>query len=137
MIREQITIQDFEKISRENEYFLWHFVKKNGPGPEMIYSYFEDEQYMKGHQLKGILDKIDIPYFESHVDDSIDFLINLGMPGQKLWIPESKEFNPIILAFNKRRKVTSTFEGHCMCMQGVLDMIYELNPQYILSVNQI
>jgi hypothetical protein len=133
MIRKQIRIQDFERVSSENEHYLWHFVKKNGPGPEMIYSYFEKEGFMKGHQLKGILDKIDIPYFESYVDDNIDFLINLGMSGQKLWIPESKEFNPIMLSFNKRRKISSTFEGHCMCMQGVLDMIYELNPQYILN----
>jgi hypothetical protein len=134
MIREQITIQDFERVSRENEYYLWHFVKKNGPGMEMIYSYFENEHYLKGHQLKGILDKVNIPYFESYVDDSIDFLINLGMPGKNLWIPETKEFNPIILAFNKRRKVTSTFEGYCHCMEGVLDMIYLLNPEYILNV---
>jgi hypothetical protein len=134
MIREQITIKDFEKVSRDNEYYLWHFVKKNGTGPEMIYSYFEGEHYLKGHQLKMILDKVNIPYFESYVDDSIDFLINLGMSAKNIWIPETKEFNPIILAFNKRRKVTSTFEGYCHCMEGVLDMIYLLNPEYILNV---
>jgi len=133
MIREKVTVQDYERISRENEYYLWHFVKKNGPGIEMIYSYFEREQLLKGHQLKGILDKIDIPYFESYADDSVDFLINLGMPGEKFWIPESKEFNPVMLAFNRRRKVTSTFEGNCMCIQGILDMVYVLNPQYILN----
>ena len=133
MIRERITVQDYEKISRENEYYLWHFVRKNDTGPEMIYSYFEEEQSKKGHQLKGILDKIDIPYFESYLEDSFDFLINLGISANLLWISETKEFNTIILAFNKRRKVTSTFEGHCMCMEGILDMIYQLNPQYILN----
>lgn len=133
MIREKITIQDYERISQENEYYLWHFVRKNNTGPVMIYSYFEEEEAFKGHQLKGILDKIDIPYFESYLEDSFDFLIDLGIPANLLWIPETKEFNTIILAFNKRRKVTSTFEGYCMCMEGILDMVYLLNPQYILN----
>jgi hypothetical protein len=134
MIRERITIQDYERISRENEYYLWHFVRKSNTGPVMIYSYFEEEEPFKGHQLKGILDKIHIPYFESYLEDSFDFLIDLGISAKLLWQPEVKEFNTIILAFNKRRKVTSTFEGHCMCLEGVLDMIYILNPQYILNV---
>ena len=133
MIREQISVQDYERISRENEYYLWHFVRKNNPGPVMIYSYFEEEQPLKGHQLKGILNKIDIPYFESYLEDGFDFLINLGLPSKNLWIPETKEFNTIILAFNKRRKVTSTFEVYCMCMECIIDMIYQLNPQYILN----
>jgi hypothetical protein len=133
MIRERVTIEDYERISRENEYYLWHFVRKDSTGPVMIYSYFERENYLKGHQLKGILDKIDIPYFESYLEDSYDFLINLGISAKHLWIPETKEFNTIIIAFNKRRKVTSTFEGYCMCMEGILDMIYQLNPQYILN----
>ena len=133
MIREKIKIEDYERISRENEYYLWHFVRKNDIGPVAIYSYFEYDS-RKGHHLKGILDKIEIPYFESYLEESFDFLINLGISGEKLWIPQSKEFNTIMLAFNKRRKVTSTFEGYCMCMEGVLDMVYLLNPQYILNV---
>jgi hypothetical protein len=134
MIRERIKVQDYERISRENEYYLWHFVRKSDTGPVMIYSYFEEEHPRKGHQLKGVLDKIDIPYFESYLEDSFDFLIDLGISANLLWIPETKEFNTIILAFKKHRKVTSTFEGHCMCMEGVLDMIHLLNPQYILNV---
>jgi hypothetical protein len=133
MIREQVTIEDYERISRENEYYLWHFVRKDSTGPVMIFSYFEEEHHFRGHQLKGILDKIDIPYFESYLEDSYDFIINLGISAKHLWIPETKEFNTIMMAFNKRRKVTSTFEGHCMCMEGILDMIYILNPQYILN----
>jgi hypothetical protein len=133
MIREQVTIQDYERISRENEYYLWHFVRKSGPGPVMIHSIYEENNFGQGHQLRGILDKINIPYFESYLEDSFDFLINIGFSDKNLWIPETKEFNTIMLAFNKRRKVTSTFEGHCMCTEGILDMIYLLNPQYILN----
>jgi hypothetical protein len=134
MIRERVKIEDYEKISNENEFYLWHFVRKNDIGPLAIYSYFEND-IRKGHALRVILDKIDIPYFESYLENSYDFLINLGISGEKLWISETKEFNTIMLAFNKRRKITSTFEGHCMCVEGVLDMIYQLNPNYILNVN--
>jgi hypothetical protein len=133
MIRERVKVEDYERISRENEFYLWHFVRKESTGPVMIFSYFEQKHSLRGHQLKGLLDKIDIPYFESYLEDSYDFLINLGISAKNLWIPETNEFNTIILAFNKRRKVTSTFEGHCLCLEGVLDMIYLLNPQYILN----
>ena len=32
MIREKITINDYERISRENEYYIWHFVRKTNMG---------------------------------------------------------------------------------------------------------
>ena len=29
MVRERITVNDFERITKENEYFIWHFVNPN------------------------------------------------------------------------------------------------------------
>lgn len=135
MIREQVTVQDYERIAKENEYYLWYFVRKGGNGPQTIYSYFEPETINKVHSLKILLDKIDIPYFESYVEDSVDFLINVGIPFNDLRIKKSKEFKTAILAFKKRRKMVSNFDGYCVCVEGIVDMIYFLNPEFILNAN--
>jgi hypothetical protein len=28
MIRQEVSVKDFYKIAKENEYFLWHFLQK-------------------------------------------------------------------------------------------------------------
>ena len=43
MIREQVTVEDFNRISQENEYYLWHFVKKEYVTSLEIQSYFYDK----------------------------------------------------------------------------------------------
>jgi hypothetical protein len=133
MIREQITVKDYEKISKENEYYLWHFVRKNDTGISDIYSIFKDDD--KQNHLKPMLELIDIPYFESYIEDSLDFLDMLGMPLDFLYIKDVKKFNTFILAFKKKRMVTSTLDGYCMCVEGITDLIFNLNPEYIEKLN--
>ena len=133
MIREQITVKDYEKISKENEYYLWHFVRKNDTGISDIYSIFKDDN--KQNHLKPMLELIDIPYFESYIEDSLDFLDMLGMPLDFLYIKDVKKFNTFILAFKKKRMVTSTLDGYCMCVEGITDLIFNLNPEYIEKLN--
>jgi len=133
MVREQITVIDYEKISKENEYYLWHFVRKNDTGISDIYSIFKDDN--KQNHLKPMLELIDIPYFESYIEDSLDFLDMLGMPLDFLYIKDVKKFNTFILAFKKKRMVTSTLDGYCMCVEGITDLIYNLNPEYINKLN--
>jgi hypothetical protein len=133
MIRQQITVKDYEKISKENEYYLWHFVRKNDTGISSIYSIFEDD-YKENH-LKPLLEVFDIPYFESYVEDSLDFLDMLGIPLDFLYIKGAKKFNTFILAFKRKRMVISTLDGYCMCTEGITDLIYNLNPEYIEKLN--
>jgi hypothetical protein len=133
MIREQITVKDYERISKENEYYLWHFVRKNDTGISDIYSIFKDDD--KQNHLKPMLELIDIPYFESYIEDSLDFLDMLGMPLDFLYIKDVKKFNTFILAFKKKRMVTSTLDGYCMCVEGITDLIFNLNPEYIEKLN--
>ena len=130
MIREQVTVEDFNRISQENEYYLWHFVKKENSGPLEIQSYFDDKT--EKYKLKTILDMVDIPFFESYTEDSVDFLINLGFSAKKFW-SGGKEFAPIMIGFNKNRKVTSTQDGICYCTEGIIDIVYQLNPKFILD----
>jgi hypothetical protein len=130
MIREQVTVEDFNRISQENEYYLWHFVKKENNGPLEIQPYFDDKT--ERYKLKTILDMVDIPFFESYTEDSVDFLINLGFSAKKFW-SGGKEFAPIMIGFNKNRKVTSTQDRICYCTEGIIDIVYQLNPKFILD----
>ena len=130
MIREQVTVEDFNRISQENEYYLWHFVKKVYTGPLEIQPYFDDKT--EKYKLKTILDMVDIPFFESYTEDSVDFLINLGFSAKNFW-SGGKEFAPIMIGFNKNRKVTSTQDGICYCTEGIIDIVYQLNPKFILD----
>lgn len=75
---------------------------------------------------------VDIPFFESYTEDSVDFLINLGFSAKKFWLG-GKEFAPIMIGFNKNRKVTSTQDGICYCTEGIIDIVYQLNPKFILD----
>jgi hypothetical protein len=130
MIREQVTVEDFNRISQENEYYLWHFVKKEYVTSLEIQSYFYDKT--EKYKLKTILDMVDIPFFESYTEDSVDFLINLGFSAKKFWSGK-KDFVPIMIGFNKNRKVTSTLDGNCYCTRGIIDIVYQLNPKFILD----
>jgi hypothetical protein len=151
MIREIVTIKDYERIAKENEYFLWHFVQKeqqkNSP---TIFSYFVEDTsvYKKQNDLKPILDKVNIPYFESYTEESVDFLIDLGLPGSLLYTPPPpppetsknnrtyipREFyhSPVILGFNRFLYKSSTFET-CYCIEGVIDLISKLNIDFLIN----
>jgi hypothetical protein len=151
MVKEIITIKDYDRIAKENEYFLWHFVQKNQENTDSVfYSIFVDYNFKEGrendishkeNQLLTILDKINIPYFESYTEESIDFLINLGVPGDRLWMPPNDikkytprefYFPPIILTFHKSLFKKSTFDT-CYCPEGLMDIISELNIQFLLD----
>jgi hypothetical protein len=135
MIREKITINDYERISRENEYYIWHFVRKTNMGNRAIYSIFDTPDFNPDmpHELRTFLEICDIPYFESYVEDSVDFLDNI-IPLKHLWNKSDSQFNTCVLGFNRRRMVDSTIY-HCLCVGGISEIIYELNPDIIERIN--
>jgi hypothetical protein len=146
MIREVVTIKDYQRIAKENEYFLWHFLQKNQENASVaMFSIFTDEKSKivkeKENDLLQVLDKIDIPYFESYTEESIDFLINLGLPANLLWktppnmeryVPKEYYYSPVILTFHKSLFKNSTFET-CYCFEGLIEVIGLLNPKILLD----
>ena len=132
MIREFITIDDFQRISTENEYFIWNFIREdiltNGLD---VTSYFYINSKFE-NPLSVILKKVQIPYFESFTNEStFDFLKNLGFNPDILWV-ENEGFRSILIGFNRDKKVSSTLDL-CYCLEGVIHTIYTLNPKFILE----
>lgn len=131
MIREKIKVSDFDRISKENEYFIWHFVNSE-TGTQLDSIFIPDNPFVP-NPLFEILDLIRVPYFESESKESYDFLINLGTPFiQNAY--KNRIHSPVIVSFNRKRMVNHTFGPYCYCPEGVIELIGELNPQFILDV---
>jgi len=141
MERRVITVKDFQSVARNNEYFLWHFMQKKQKDSSLaLFSYF-DKREGEENKIKEIMDLVNIPYFESYTEDSIDFLNGLGIPYANLWSPNNtapnsfhQTFNPIIIGFKKFNKIKTT-QDLCYCVDGVLEIILELNPEILSTVN--
>lgn len=142
MERKIITVNDFYNVARNNDYFLWHFMKKNQENSIVgLFSFFKTREN-QDNKIKEILDLVDIPYFESYTEDSIDFLLDLGFSPNLLWdnsyselfISAQERFNPILIGFKKFTKVRSTLDT-CYCVDGVLDVITNLNPEFLTKIN--
>jgi hypothetical protein len=131
MIREKVSVKDFDRISKENEFFLWNFVS-NEMGTH-IRPYFEHEDYKNPNPLKSILEYIPIPYFETELEKSYDFVMDLGDIFTKT-VYKKGIFYPVIIGFNRKRVISSTYQ-YCYCTEGILELIGELNPQFILDAD--
>lgn len=143
MERKVITYKDFHEVAEKNEYFLWHFLQK---GQEMntfqLWSIFKENPNPNlEHAMKTVLESFEIPYYESYVEDSIDFLNGLGIPYDRLWEPRTDKrnllrneffFAPVVIGFKKFEKVHSTFDV-CYCVEGVVEVINKINPELILN----
>jgi hypothetical protein len=142
MERKIITTKDFYNVARNNDYFLWHFIQKNQEDSTLgLFSYFKTKEH-GDNKIKELLDLIDIPYFESYTEESLDFLYDLGIPYNNLWISKEppiplsppQRFNPILIGFNKFNKILTTMDK-CYCVEGILDIISTLNPKFLTKVN--
>jgi hypothetical protein len=127
---EKILISDFNRVSKENEFFLLHFVsrEKRMISVNSVMDYYDDN-----NPLHNILNIIDIPYFEVYLDsNSVDFLINLDDVFIKR-VYQNNYFQPVIIAFNKNRMVSSTYPPNCLCVEGIIKIIEDLNPQFLIN----
>lgn len=143
--REVITIKDFHRVAKENEFFIWHFLKKNQcAGNHELCSYFDNytgELSEITHTTKYLFNSIDIPYFESYTEESMDFLLDLGFEGNFLYQRNSnnglyktkeQKFSPLFIAFNRFIMVGSSAQK-CYCSNYLIELIMELNPKFILN----
>jgi hypothetical protein len=144
MIRERVKFQDFERIAKENEYFLWHFlIEEQHDSLLALWSIFEKREphhlgYQTFNQLDVLLSEVNVPYFESYVKDSMDFLINLGLSAKSLYrhsnkgyrAPRSWSYQPVVIAFKRTRMINNTLKT-CYCVEGITKIILEMKPELL------
>lgn len=120
-------ISEFERIAKENEYFFWHFVSKENLGLTVVPL---GADFGRGNSLEVMRQMLGVTIFQSFTEDSIDFLVNLGLPSIK--IKHDKSFVPSFFGFKRRRMVDSTI-NRCYCEGGITDVIYNTNSKYFES----
>lgn len=120
-------ISEFEQVARENEYFFWHFVSKDVLGLSIIPL---GADYGNGNSLELIRESLGVKICQSFTEDSIDFLINLGLPSKK--IKDGAFYVPSFFGFHRRRMVESTID-HCYCREGITEIIFKTNPSFFES----
>ena len=149
MVREQVKCEDFKRIAKENEYFLWHFLMEDQHNTHYaLWSIFDKKINPFSSQeelnpIDSLLSMTDIPYYESNVKDSIDFLIDLGFNGKDLYKlrnpnpgfpPERRWYYvPLVVGFKRNSVVYSTHRV-CYCIEGITDIILKLNPKFLDNV---
>jgi hypothetical protein len=143
MEKKVITYKDFHEIAQKNDYFLWHFLQKNQEKNNLqLWSVFKEKEDKRiDHAMRTILESFDVPYYESYVEDNIDFLNGFGIDYSRLWKPYTGNvhvisrdffFGPVIIGFKKYENVYSTLDI-CYCIEGVVEVINKINPELILN----
>jgi len=137
MIREKVLVSDFKKISAEYPIFIWHFLQKEQRlVPFTLQSYFDDLEsiLMKRNPLYETLQMVDIPYFESYLHESMDFLMDLGFDVTSIYHPKPevvgaehyKHYTPLVAGFKNGQLISST-RDFCYCTDGLLEVISTLD----------
>lgn len=135
MIRDKVTVKNYHEMSMKNDFFIWHFLNENqGFNTNLsLYSFFDSIEN-KPHPLKDFLDMIpNVPYYESFVNESYDFLLELGIQQSSFWKPKYG-FVPTILGFKKGLKVIDTAQFKCYCIETLIEIVFNLDPNQLLSL---
>jgi len=126
---EIVTVKDYHKICQENEFFFWHFVIKDHeknlsikPVTNILGKTFDSP-------LNEIQKVLNITIYESFVEDSVDFLLDLGYKSNMIFQPKCGCFSPKFIGFRHGLKVAGIHsEVGCYCTEGITDVIYLTNP---------
>ena len=127
---EIVTVKDYQRLCQENEYFFWHFVVKNHDNTLAIKPV---TQILSGKTFDSPLNEIqnalNIKIYESFVEDSVDFLLNLGYKSTSIYQPKCGCVSPKFIGFRHGLKVAGIHaEVGCYCTEGITEVIYLTNP---------
>ena len=129
-----ISSKDLVSIAKEHEYFIWHLVTKKYFN-QVLYSYFESYDNIIHHAVRDVLSMVDVPYFESYIDDEVDFIINLKDGFAKKIHSVTNKPSPVMIGFHRTNPIVSTWEGICYCPEGMIELIYKTNPNFFKDLN--
>jgi hypothetical protein len=144
MVREKVTVKDFPSIAKEYQHYVWHFVQKEQNKTRLTYFSYFDKKNKSGFEnpLIPFIDKLDLPYFESYAEESIDFLMDTNIHGNMLFKPtfdpiefvyRRQFYTPIFASFYHYNRVSCTL-NYCYCPEGFVQVIGDLDFKYVLDL---
>lgn len=139
----KVQVSEYRNLAKNNEYFLWSFLQREQvEGSLTIWSLFDEKisplTKVENH-LIDFLKIFPISYYESYLDESIDFLTGFGIPTELLYVVPSEQhlrwtkqrktfYNPVIVLFKKYQILGTTF-NKCYCVEGITELILEKAPE--------
>lgn len=140
----KIQTSDFKSVAQRNDFFLWSFLQHNqGVKDLSIWSLFDDKTNrfnQAENKLVEFLKIFPINFYESFVDESIDFLLDFGIPYDKMYrkigtnVPKENYYLPSVFLFKKYRMIDSTL-NHCYCIEGLTEMLIKNIPDILEKSN--
>jgi hypothetical protein len=122
-------IEEFNKVSKENEFFFWHFIAPNhndSPYTVQALSTPRFNHKIVGDVLIEILNTFDIKIFESEMSKAPDFLIDRGIKSKSIY---RRGFIPQFYGFHNGKLVAGTnWTSKCYCTEGVTEVILQTYP---------
>lgn len=130
----KIRLEDFNEVSRNNKYWLWHLTEKvHSPILEIQPLDEEPSKFTHFHTFREIVEKTKIPVYQTSVYDVVDFLLYLDNTIlTALKKKRNNQIGPHILAFEHSRLVDHTI-NRCYCSQGIIHMLLNLNPELLAN----
>lgn len=122
-------IEEFYKVSKENEFFFWHLIAPNHN--DYAYSVQALSTNRFNHKFVGdvlveILETFDIKIYESEMSTAVDFLIDRGIKSTSIY---RKGFIPQFYGFHKGKLVAGTnWTSPCYCTEGITEVILQTYP---------
>lgn len=141
-VRKKVKVENFKEMASTHEHYIWHFLQKKQNESDLgLFSYFDEpNEVYKINHTKYIFDGIEIPYFESYTEESMDFLMDFNISHSTLFVPHQKKivkeqhqkYIPLFLGFNKYKLIGGSYQV-CYCPEYLVELIYKLNPDYVLN----
>ena len=144
MVRQKVKVGEFSTIAKKYKHYLWHFVQKKQNQTRLTcFSYFDETNHAGStNPLTSLIDKLDLPYFESYTEESIDFLMDTNIHASNLYKPvfdpieyvyRRQFYTPILCSFNHYNRVSCTL-NYCYCPEGFIQVIGDLDFKYVLDL---
>lgn len=139
----KVQVSEYRSLAKNNDYFLWSFLQREQvKGTLTIWSLFDEKigPYTGvENQIIDFLKVFPISFYESYLDESVDFLSGFGISPQILytvplnsdawWTRQRRMFyNPVIVLFKKYQILGTTFDK-CYCVEGITELILEKAPE--------
>lgn len=141
-IRKVITPSEFKKVLCEHETFLFHLLQENqiseGYGPSFFISIdqIEERKRLSGRTIDEFeiwLQYIDVPYFEMHMKDAVEIMLDFGYPTSYIYNYQHPfpNFERAMLIVHKG-KVHYNTQYDCYCTEKVNEKLFELNQDFLI-----
>lgn len=141
-IRKVITPNEFKKVLYGYETFLFHLVQENqiseGYGPSFFISIdqIEDRKILTERSVDEFevwLKYINVPYFEMHMKDAVNIMIDFGYPTNYIYNYQhpTPNFERAMLIIHNG-KVHYNTQYNCYCPETINEELFKLNQDFLI-----